>query len=355
MSARDDADAQIGDQLRFAVTTAVLISCAIALIVLSQGFGAASASFADLWVVLTRDEALTPAQQVIADIRLPRALLGAVVGVHFAIAGLIMQSLLRNPLADPGVLGVSSGASLAVVISILVANTLWADPERFELVYFPSASIPFIALVGGLCSAALVLWMSWDRGLNPQRMALAGVVTGTIINALILVVIVGFGAGRAEMAILWLAGTLFGRGYENLQAMLGWTMAALFILPALARPLSLLRFGEDFARTMGLPVGIWRVVAALVAIGLTASAVSAAGPIGFVGLVVPHIARLLIGGNMAHLIVVSALVGLILTVGTDLVGRALFVPLEIPVGIITSLIGVPVFLVILQRNLWRLS
>lgn len=355
MSAQAGKRVFLSGHVRFSVISAVLLCACMLLIMISQLLGAASTTLQDLWHALTTDVALTPAQKVIVNLRLPRALIGALVGVHFAIAGLIMQSLLRNPLAEPGVLGVSAGASLAVVISIFVANSLWSDPSGFHLVYLPPTAIPFIALVGGIFSAGIVLWISWDRGLNPHRMALAGVITGTIINALVMVVIVSFGAGRAEMAVLWLAGTLFGRGYEVLFAMVGWTFAALFVLPFLAGPLSLLRFGEDRARAMGLNVVLWRTLAAFVAIGLSASAVSAAGPIAFVGLVVPHIARLLVGGSMAHLIATSALVGCIFTVGTDLLGRTLFVPLEIPVGVITSLIGVPVFIGILQRNLWKLS
>lgn len=343
------------ERKRFAATLCVLMALSVLAILLSLETGAADASLADLWQALVADGDLTPAQKVVANLRLPRALLGAVVGIHFAIAGLILQAILRNPLAEPGVLGVSSGASLAVVISILAANALWADPDGFELISFPATSVPFIALVGGIAASATVLWISWDRGLSPQRLALGGVVAGTIINALVMVVIVSFGAGRAEMAILWLAGTLFGRGFDVLLPTLGWTIAALLVLPVLAKPLSLLRFGEDFARSMGLNVLLWRLVAAFVAIGLTASAVSAAGPIGFVGLIVPHMARLLVGGNMGHLIPTSALIGIILTVGTDWLGRVLFAPLEVPVGVITSLIGVPIFLVILQRNLWKLT
>lgn len=344
---------------RFILVTCTLVILTVILLFLSIQFGAASATFDDVLHVLTGKTADNPAQQVLVNLRIPRALLGAVVGLHFAVAGLILQSILRNPLAEPGVLGVSAGASLAVVFSILLANEMWGDDLSYALVQFPATSVPFIALIGGIAASILVLWISWDKrligGLSPRRLALGGVVCGTFLNALVLMVIVSFGAGRAEMAILWLAGTLFGRGFDVLMPVLPWTVAGLVALPLLAKPLSLLRFGEEFARSAGLNVGLWRTIAAMVAIGMTASAVSAAGPIAFIGLVTPHMARLLVGGSMGQMVVTSALCGMALTIGTDFIGRMILTPLEIPLGIITSLIGVPIFLLLLQRNLWKLS
>lgn len=343
----------------FVLVTVSLVALSLIMLFVSMHFGAAKTELTDISHVLSGADPVNSAQKVLINIRIPRAILGAVIGLHFALAGLIMQSILRNPLAEPGILGVSAGASLAVVISILIANQLWSDDYSYELAYFPATSVPFIALVGGIAASILVLWVSWDAraagGLSPRRLALGGVICGTLINALVLLVIVSFGAGRAEMAILWIAGTLFGRGFDNLVPVLGWTVIGLAIMPLLTRPLSMLRFGSDFARSMGLNVALWRAIAAFVAIGLTASAVSISGPVSFIGLVTPHMARLLVGGSIGKMMVASALCGMLLTITTDFLGRILLVPIEIPVGVITSLIGVPIFLLILQRNLWKLS
>lgn len=334
----------------FAVATMLLLG-------LGQVVGAAHVGFADVQALASHfaDGPQTPQEQIIYDIRLPRTLVGLFVGVHFALAGMIMQIVLRNPLAEPGILGISSGASLAVVISILGADFIWGDVNSRAIAGFPPELVPLFALLGGLVAAILVLWFSWNNGLQPQRTAIAGVILGIFLNALVLAVIVGIGAGRAQMAILWISGSLFSRGYENLQPIIPWTVLGLFATILIARPLSILRFSDDFARNAGLNPSLWRVACAVVAIGLAASAVSVAGPIGFVGLVIPHLARLLVGANIGAQLTVAALAGACFTTGADLLGRAVIAPLEIPVGAITSLVGVPIFILILQRNLWRLK
>lgn len=343
----------------FYMVTAILITVLFLLIFMSLRFGAAQVELNDIWHVLSHADSQTTNRNIIEQLRMPRILLGMVVGINFALAGLILQTILRNPLADPGILGVSSGASLAVVISILLANQLWSDEYTYALVYFPVNLVPFIAMVGGILGALLVFIISMDgtvrNGLSPYRLTLGGVVVGTLLNAFVLLVIVSFGAGRAELAIIWLSGTLYGRGMENFWPVLYWTISALLILPFLIKPLSMLRFGDDFSRSMGLNVSFWRLISAFVAIGLTTSAVSATGPIGFIGLITPHFARLLVGGNIKKLIIISSLAGMILTVGADFAGRILLIPIEIPVGVISTLIGVPIFIFIMQRNLWNLK
>ncbi|MBK4217876.1 iron ABC transporter permease [Paracoccus caeni] len=305
------------------------------LAILSLTLGAASV---DPFAVLT-GRGDPAALQILWHLRLPRLFLALAVGANFGLAGLIVQIVLRNPLAEPGVLGVSAGASLAVVAALLLSHGALSV----------SLGVPLVAFGGAVAAGAAILWLCGGSG-DPRRLVLGGVVFGMALNALVMAVIVGFGAGRAELALLWLTGSLYGRGYDQLWPVLACGGVAALLLPAFVRPLGLLRFGDDQARSAGLEVRIWRPAALLLAMALAASAVSAAGPIGFVGLVVPHFARLLTGAAIAPLIWVTALSGAAVTLMADVVGRAIAPPLEIPVGAVTGLIGVPIFLLLLQRQ-----
>lgn len=282
---------------------------------------------------------LTPAGLLhhpeIVQLRLPRVALALAVGANFALAGLIVQTVLRNPLAEPGTLGISAGASLAVVTAILLTGVQ------------SGLAVPLIALAGGAVTGAAVMRLC---GGDSRRLVLGGVIIGMALNALVMAVIVGFGAGRAELALLWMTGALYGRGFDALWPVLGMGVLAAGLLPLFVRPLALMRFGDDQAQAAGLAVRLWRSAALALAVALAASAVSAAGPVGFVGLVVPHLARLLVGSRIGPLMAITALAGAALTLLADTLGRTLAPPLEIPVGAVTGLIGVPVFLFLLQRQ-----
>lgn len=286
---------------------------------------------------------------LIWNLRLPRSLLAAAVGLHFAVSGLILQAVIRNPLADPGVIGISSGASLTAVILLLLTDLInigLQDPAR----HISIAWLPFAALSGGLATAGLVLGLSWGGRLSPARLALNGVAIGALLHALVMWVVVVWGGARTEIALIWLAGSLYGRDFNHLLALLPWSALGLCGTVMLLRPLSLLRFDDGTGQAIGLSVRRWRFVAIAVAVMLAASAIAVAGPVGFVGLVVPHLARLLVGGDMRRQLVTCALCGAFLTLAADTVARTAISPLELPVGVLTTLIGIPVFLVLLQRQ-----
>jgi len=329
---------------------ACLLLLLAGVIIVSLLMGSASLSVSEVVQGLRAEQAGTVSHDVMWHLRLPRILLAAIVGMHFAIAGLILQSVIRNPLADPGVIGVSSGASLAVVAFLLLhdllANTLLSSeptPTRLEW-------LPLAALLGGLATAALVLGLSWGSGASPTKLALNGVAIGAILHAAVMWVVVVWGAGRVETSLIWLAGSLYGRDFSHLGVLLPWSIAGVIGLLMLLGPLSLLRFNDDISRALGLNLQLWRLCAIALAVVFAASATAITGPIGFVGLVTPHLARLLTGSDIRYLTFTSLLCGALLLLIADLLGRTLLSPSELPAGALTTLVGIPVFLLLLYRQ-----
>lgn len=339
--------------LRFPLLLAGLLIALALSVILGMVFGAANAGWSDLWALLV-DPQGAMSERIISTYRLPRLVVAMQVGTHFALAGLIFQIALRNPLADPTVLGISGGASLAVVVAMLLAAAFFvpAGTPSFARYYLPMSAIPFVALGGGLAAGLLVSWLAWDGDLNPTRTALAGVAFGAIASAAVMATVLAMGGAQAEVAMIWLAGSLFGRGYEEALTILPWTLGGLAAMAVIVKPLGLLRFDTDMARSIGLSTRIWRPLALAVGVALAASGVAVVGPVGFVGLVVPHAVRLLVGSSVVQQAVLSAVGGALLLVLSDLVSRSVAVPLEVPVGAVTSLIGVPVFLVLLRLRGW---
>lgn len=320
---------------------------------ISLRLGAAGGSWFDVWQSF---EGLGHGQaDLIATYRLPRALAGAVVGVHFAIAGLIMQIVLRNPLADPTIFGISGGASLAVVGAMSLSLAMFPASQTISVStdYLPLAIVPHIALAGGLLATLIVFWLSWEGGLSVNRMILTGVIFGALLNAIVMALVLSLSEARTELAILWLAGSLYARNLSHLWPAIPWTVVGIVATIFLTRELSALRFDRQTAQSLGVRLGWVQPALIIVATGLAASAVSVAGPVGFVGLLAPHIVRRFGVQSLAFQIWSCAFVGAILVVFGDTLGRIIVIPLEVPVGIVTSLIGAPVFAFILSRSARR--
>lgn len=311
----------------------------LSLFSLSLILGTHTLSPATVWHALIHPDMQNSSSQIIWNLRLPRSLLAVLVGIHFALSGLILQAVLRNPLADPGVIGISSGASLAVIIMLMTGGSMLASP----------VAMPVAALLGGTLACALVIALAWRAQLNPVLVALYGVALAASLNALVMWVVVSHGHGQTELAVLWLAGTLYGRDFDQLLLILPWTLVCLLILPWLLKPLTLMRFNDAIATGCGLDLKRWRLLALLLAVALAASAVAVSGPIGFVGLIVPHLAALLTNRYSRSYIPLTILLGAALLLTADLIGRILLPPLELPAGAISALIGVPVFIYVIQR------
>jgi ABC-type Fe3+-siderophore transport system permease subunit len=274
---------------------------------------------------------------IVWELRFPRALVAALVGASLAIAGTVMQSLTRNPLASPSLTGVSAGAGLAVVSSLVI------DPGR------PLWLTPFIAFAGGGVGGAVVFSLATRSVVTPIRLALAGFATAVLLQSLTtgLLILNGSVVGQVYF---WLAGGVAGRSWQHVEVILPWFLVGATLALLYSRQLNILLLGEDMARGLGLSTGRTRAALMIIAIVLAASAVAVAGPIGFVGLISPHVARFLIGVDHRRVIPLAAVFGGALVVWADLAARNVQRPLEIPVGILIAMLGGPFFLFLARRN-----
>lgn len=281
------------------------------------------------------------ARAIVWDLRAPRVVLGFLVGGALAVAGAALQALVRNPLADPYLLGLSGGASLGAVLAIVVgAGSVWAMPgAAFLGALFTVVAVYRLALVAG--------------GLDSRVLLLAGVVIGAFAGALTSGILSVTESSGVRSAMLWLLGGLGGVGWAGAAALAAYGVPALILIAREARALDLLALGEEPAQYLGADVAATRRRVYLAASLLTAAAVAAAGIIGFVGLVVPHAIRLLRGHDHRGLLPAAFLLGGAFLVLADAGARTLFAPLELPVGVITALVGVPLFAVLLRRGAGR--
>ncbi|MCX5459190.1 iron ABC transporter permease [Streptomyces albidoflavus] len=271
--------------------------------------------------------------------RIPRTLLAVVIGAALALSGAVMQGVTRNPLADPGILGVNMGASLAVVTGV-----------AFFGLTSPTSYI-WVAIVGAAASALFVYTVGTlgRGGATPLRLALAGAATSAAFASLVSAVVLP----RNDIAgsfRLWQIGGVGGASYERIGQVLPFLVAGFLLCLLSARALNSLALGDELAAGLGERVALVRAVAALGAVLLCGAATAVAGPIAFVGLVVPHTCRLLVGVDHRWLLPLSMLLGAVLLTAADVVGRVVARPSEIDVGIVTALIGAPFFLYIVRRQ-----
>ncbi|MGJ5632810.1 FecCD family ABC transporter permease [Nostoc sp. CALU 1950] len=277
-------------------------------------------------------------QFVIQSLRLPRTLVAFMVGMALAISGTIFQGLTRNPLADPGIIGINAGASLAAVTVIVL---------------FPSAPIytlPLSAFAGALLMAILIYSLAWNNGSSPILLILMGVGLSAIASAITSLMITFGEINDVSNALVWLAGSVYGRTWEQVFSLLPWLIVFVPMALTLARHLNALNLGDDVAKSLGSQVEWQRGLLVLVGVALAGAGVATAGNIGFIGLIAPHLGRQLVGGTHEGLIPTSALLGGVIVVMADLLGRTLFAPIELPCGVVTAAIGAPYFLYLLIRN-----
>jgi iron complex transport system permease protein len=275
---------------------------------------------------------------VVNTLRLPRALVAWTVGMALAVSGAILQGLTRNPLASPGILGINAGASLAAVFLIVVFRSV------------PLSLLPLAAFGGGMAVATGIYLLSWRQGNAPVRFILVGIALGAIVGSLTTVLIAFGNINSVSAALVWLTGSVYGRSWEHLAALVPWLVIFLPLTMLLARDLNGFNLGDDVARGLGIPLEWRRGILLLSSASLAGAAVATAGTIGFVGLIAPHLARRLVGSVHEGLIPVAALLGELLVLGSDWVGRMAFAPIELPCGLITAIVGAPYFLYLLYRH-----
>lgn len=275
------------------------------------------------------------------NLRVPRALLGIVVGCALGVAGAVMQALTRNPLADPGILGVNAGATLAIVSAI----ALFGITDMVGYMWF--------GLVGAALAGALVTLLGGARrGLNPVRLVLAGSALSVVLLALTQIITVNSDDVVFDRFRHWAVGSLQGRGYDVLLPAAALITPPVLAAFALARMLDAVALGRDTGKSLGAnPRTVW-ILSALIVVVLAGTATAAAGPLAFVGLTAPHVARVLAGPGHRWLLPFSTLISSVMIVGADILGRLVGHPGEVAVGIMAALIGGPFFIVLVQR--WRI-
>jgi iron complex transport system permease protein len=273
----------------------------------------------------------------VLNLRLPRVLVAGLVGAALAVSGLLIQGVVRNPLSAPDLVGVAPGAGVGAV-AVLVA--------------FPGAPIamlPVAAFAGGVIAFALVYAVSWSGGVAPTRLALVGVGVSAAAASLTTIMVV-----QAEFsmtsALAWLSGSTYAKQWGDVVRLLPWVVVLLPAAWLTARWLDLLALGDDLPRGLGIPLERTRLAILGIAVGLAAAAVATAGTIAFVGLIAPHAARLLAPGRHRLLVPYAALLGAVLVITADTLGRALMPPNEIASGLITAMLGAPYFLWLLSRS-----
>jgi iron complex transport system permease protein len=282
----------------------------------------------------------TAAQDAIVwQLRVPRVLLGGLVGAGLAVSGAVLQTVMRNVMADPHTLGVTSGASTGAALSLLFSFT-----TGFGM-------LPGSAFLGALCATALLLVVARSNGrLTSLRLLLAGVTIGYVFSAVTSFLIFASDSPEAARSVLfWLLGSLRSAAWSAVATSAVAVVACTGALFCMATRLDAMAVGDDTARALGLSPGRWRVVSLVVVSLCVGAVVAVAGAIGFVGLIVPHVARLVAGGAHRRLIPVSALLGAIFLVIVDVVARTAFSTRELPLGIVTAVVGAPLLLALIRR------
>lgn len=271
---------------------------------------------------------------VVHTLRLPRVLLGWLVGIALGVSGTILQGLTRNSLADPGIVGVNAGAGLTAVTLIIL---------------FPNAqlALPLAAFGGGLGVAMLLYLLAGTQGNSPLRLILTGVALGAITSAFTTLLLTFGRINQVTQALVWLVGSVSGKSWEHVWPLLPWIVVLIPLAMQRSRSLNALQLGSDVARGLGSRVEWERAGLLLISVALAAAAVATAGTIGFVGLISPHMGRRLVSSDHESLIPVTALIGGLLVICADLIGRSVFSPTEIPCGIMTAVLGAPYFLFLL--------
>ena len=281
-------------------------------------------------------------RRIVVNLRAPRAVMAILVGGGLSLAGAVFQALLRNPLAEPYILGISGGAATGAVLALalgLTASLSWA--------------LPAAAFAGALLAIVLVLRVAAtaDGGVDVRVLLLAGVVVGAFFTACMSFVLSISDARTVRSTVLWMMGSLAGSDWRTVLMVTFYTLPAVAVLVGLARPLNLLAIGEETAGYLGANVERVKRVAYVLASLLTAAGVAATGVIGFVGLIVPHGVRLLVGADYRVLLPLSFLAGALFLTLADIVARTVLSPAEVPIGVITAFVGVPLFLLLLRRSL----
>ena len=325
--------------LRALLVMALLMLALLLVSAVSLATGSYGVALGDVWETLRGMSISRAIDNVVWEFRFPRTLSAALAGAMMALSGAALQNATRNSLADPSLVGVSQGAALAVVTMTVVFPDL------------SSAFRPWAAFAGSILVALAIKSLSQTRqGGSAIRFILMGIGLSAFIASITSAMLTYGQLDRAMAALSWLAGSINAASWSDVWTLLGWSAVLLPLLLSISRSMSALRFGDSSAVGLGAPVALTRNVQLAAAVGFAAIATSVVGPLGFVGLIAPHAARRIAPAGIGLHLLVTALFGGLLVLGADLIGRAAFAPIQIPAGLLTALIGVPVFVVLLIRS-----
>lgn len=273
---------------------------------------------------------------IVFKMRLPRNLLAVIVGASLGVSGLLLQAVMKNPLADPGITGVSSGASVGAIIILLVS------PAH-------TGFLPIIAFVGGGFACLLVYMMAWKKGLQPNRIVLAGVAVNTILGGIISFFSTMY-SDRIQSAMLWLNGSLGAKTWADVEMIVVYAVVGLIAALFMIRGANILQLGDEVAINLGINITRTRIIISTIAVFLAATSTAVVGIVSFVGLIVPHIARMLMGTDHKYTLPFSMILGSMVLLIADTIGRTIGGSIEIPVGVIMAILGGPFFLYLLRKR-----
>ncbi|WP_425571836.1 FecCD family ABC transporter permease [Pontibacillus salipaludis] len=282
---------------------------------------------------------------VLFDFRLPRLVIAILVGAGLAVSGAILQGVSQNGLADPGILGINAGAGLAVVLYMYFSEGLNSSLGTKSIFI-----MPFMALIGATLAAVLIYLLAWKNGVTPIRLILVGIGVNAAFGAALIIFQLKMNPRDFMQATIWLSGSIWGTNWKYVLATLPWIVILVPLAMYKARFLNVLNLGDRLATGLGTRVESERRILLFIAVCLAGSSVAVAGGIAFLGLVAPHLARRLVGPRHQLLIPTSALMGALLLLVADMIGRNLLAPSEIPVGIVVSALGAPYFIYLLMRT-----
>ncbi|GGE63631.1 FecCD family ABC transporter permease [Priestia taiwanensis] len=330
---------------RYVMIVSVLIILTVIAMYISLTNGVFDLSMMDVIRTLFHIDALPEHDLVIFDFRLPRIVIAALVGFGLGIAGAVIQGVTRNGLADPGILGINAGAGAAIVLFMFffqehVTGTSWGAIMM----------MPMFGLIGGLGAAIVIYIFSWKNGrIDSQRLILTGIAIGSGFGAFSIYLSLKMKAQDFEMATVWVSGSIYNANWTYIMAMLPWLLLLLPIVMKKAYLLDLFQLEESSIKSLGVAVEKEKAILLLSSIGIVSACVSVSGSIGFVGLMAPHIAKRLVGIKHSRVLPVCGAIGMLLVVVSDFIAKTIFMPAELPVGIVISIIGVPYFLFLLFK------
>ncbi|MEJ4463769.1 iron ABC transporter permease [Enterococcus faecium] len=303
-------------------------------IVFSLKVGSVSITFSEIIAIL--QGAITENRSILMNIRLPRVIFSVLSGINLALSGLFLQIVLKNPMADPGILGISSGAALGATLVMLVL------PVSVGLV-------PLVAFLGGILTFITILFLAWEKNLTPINMVLSGVAVNAIIGGIQSLIMIAF-SDKLQGVITWLHGDLSGKEWQEVGILLSYSLPIIILSIFMIEKMNILNLPDKTIYSLGVNLRRNRMIIATISVFLAGVTISQVGLISFVGLIVPHISKLLVGGNMKKLFPCTILIGGLVTTIADLLARIIISPLEIPIGTIMSVLGGPFFLYLLSKQ-----